>query len=132
MPNTVLFFFGVIGVTFLIADASILSKPRRWVTRIAFFDAMFKCYFCTACWVGAGLWCLFGPIRLLSESQVIGFALLYIFGAAIASFLFQKLINVLEGLEVIQQLSVQKTLRYKKREEIDTSTIFTLGESDDS
>jgi hypothetical protein len=43
------------GTTFLIKDSTILKKPREWVCRAPFVEALLSCSFCTGVWVG-GLW----------------------------------------------------------------------------
>jgi hypothetical protein len=57
--------------TYLLADAKILSTPRRWllfkhhdgldVERSETLTDLFSCYFCVGVWVSLGLFCLYGP-----------------------------------------------------------------------
>lgn len=53
VSDLLVWLLGCYGIVFLICDAHILTKPRRWVcTRSAWLSTFFSCYFCVGFWVG--------------------------------------------------------------------------------
>lgn len=62
---TLLYLIACFGLTFLLVDAAIFSRPRTWVLdRVSFLADMFVCYFCTGVWAAGALWCVkeFAPM----------------------------------------------------------------------
>ena len=59
MPNILTWIFAVYGITFLLADAKILSDwipIRPTLQRVKFFRDLLSCYFCMGIWISTLLW----------------------------------------------------------------------------
>ena len=48
--ETVQFLLASYGLTFLLCDAGILSRPRTALRRVSVLDSLLSCYFCTGFW----------------------------------------------------------------------------------
>jgi hypothetical protein len=110
LPSLLLWCLAVYGITFLLADAKILSFVREpLINRVKFFDGLLGCYFCTGFWVGIGLLVAFKPsLNLwLSNWQKM---LLYVFAGAGTSMLLDKLLLVLESYVEFSRWQVLSTL----------------------
>ena len=48
--SELLYLLACYGLTFVVCDATLFSRPRQWVRKVVFIDKMLACYFCTGFW----------------------------------------------------------------------------------
>ena len=79
------------GITFLLCSADLTAAPRRLLRRVAFFDKLLACYFCTGFWVAlaTAYWLLQTPV----------WAVLHGFAGATSCYALDVLIRRVEGQE---------------------------------
>jgi hypothetical protein len=108
MPSLSLWLLACYGLTFLLADSTILSRPRAWITtRSTWFKELFECHFCLGVWVSLGLWVtLAWPPKLADWRS----ALLYVFAGASATYVVDRLVTLAEAYHACAQLEVVRTI----------------------
>ena len=87
-----LFLLAAYGLTFLACDAEIFATPRKFVSRLTFFQRMLACHFCTGVWTSAGLYLLYrGPREFLQRDT-----LLYVLAGAAVAYVLDRFVLSLE------------------------------------
>lgn len=127
MPSIFLWTLACFGITFLIADSTVFSKPRNWLAnKSRFIRSLLGCYFCTGFWVSLGLW-LWLTYRnygfMCSETDESFFSLplgvLYTFTGATGSYALNKLLSVIDMIHVKLQLDLMEEGHFNNDEDVD-------------
>jgi hypothetical protein len=97
--KTVFFLLACYGLTFLICDSSILSRPREVIKRLKLVNELLSCYFCAGFWVG--LFWFFALYWAPTESvsyRIVFESLAYALAGAAFSFSFDILVETVEHI----------------------------------